>query len=291
MDWLRRVMVGPRTLLVAFVTVGFLAGILLLGSSNPGARTSGSETAGGDPSPVAASEDEPEARGGERQRSGLNAPRSQRFDLGMDIPKAPPREPAWKQAQQRFTSAPWQFDEDEMPKILYLTFDDGPYPTYTEQILAALDRYDARATFFQLGEVRQEFPELVEKVRAAGHTIGNHSTTHSTMTALSESGMRRELEGSADSKCFRPPYGAINDAVNRLLRDYGMRSILWDIDTLDWKQPPADTLRRQVVRDAFPGAIVLMHDGGGERAQTAAALPGILSELKSQGYEFHALPC
>jgi peptidoglycan/xylan/chitin deacetylase (PgdA/CDA1 family) len=177
-------------------------------------------------------------------------------------------------------------------KVLYLTFDDGPSRDWTPKVLQVLDRYDAKATFFQLGRAQRAYPALARRVRAAGHTIANHSTTHRDLTMLSNGGIRWEVRNGPDSPCFRPPYGAINHRVRSVLRSEGVRDIvLWDIDTLDWTRPGSHRIARTVIKYARPGKIVLMHDGGANRSQTVAALDTILRELNDQGYVFRSLNC
>ncbi|GAB3414998.1 polysaccharide deacetylase family protein [Flindersiella endophytica] len=177
-------------------------------------------------------------------------------------------------------------------KVLYLTFDDGPSREWTPKVLEVLDRYDAKATFFELGRAQRAYPALARRVRAAGHTIANHSTIHRDLTMLSDGAIRWEVRNGPDSPCFRPPYGAINHRVRSVLRSEGVHDIvLWDIDTLDWTRPGSHRIAQTVVSHARPGNIVLMHDGGANRAQTVAALDTILRELYGQGYLFRSLDC
>jgi peptidoglycan-N-acetylglucosamine deacetylase len=177
-------------------------------------------------------------------------------------------------------------------KVLYLTFDDGPSREWTPKVLEILNRYDAKATFFQLGRAQRAYPALVRRISAAGHTIANHSTTHRDLTMLSNGGIRWEVRNGPDSPCFRPPYGAINHRVRSVLRSGGVRDIiLWDIDTLDWTTPGSHRIAQTVIKYARPGKIVLMHDGGANRAQTVAALGTVLRELNDQGYVFRSLNC
>lgn len=177
-------------------------------------------------------------------------------------------------------------------KVLYLTFDDGPSPEWTPRVLELLERYDAKATFFELGRARRRFPALAGKVEAAGHTIANHSTTHRDLTKLTDGEIRWEVRNGPDSPCFRPPYGAIDHRVHSVLRSEGVRDIvLWDVDTLDWTRPGAHRIARTVLARARPGKIVLMHDGGANRSQTVAALDTVLRELNDQGYVFRSLDC
>jgi peptidoglycan-N-acetylglucosamine deacetylase len=177
-------------------------------------------------------------------------------------------------------------------KVLYLTFDDGPSGEWTPQVLATLKRYDAKATFFQLGRARRAYPRLARRIKAGGHAIANHTTTHRDLTTISNGAIRWEVRNGPSSPCFRPPYGAINERVRNVLRSEGVRRIvLWDIDTLDWTRPGAHRIARRVVKAARPGKIVLLHDGGADRSQTVDALDIILRELYAKGYVFRALDC
>lgn len=177
-------------------------------------------------------------------------------------------------------------------KVLYLTFDDGPSKEWTPKVLDVLARYNAKATFFELGRAQRSYPALVRRVKAEGHTIANHSTTHRDLTMLSNGGIRWEVRNGPNSPCFRPPYGAINHRVRKVLRSEGVRHIiLWDIDTLDWTRPGSRRIAHTVIKWAKPGKIVLMHDGGANRAQTVAALDVVLRELSDRGYVFRSLDC
>lgn len=176
------------------------------------------------------------------------------------------------------------------PKVLYLTFDDGP-SEWTPKILEVLARHNAKATFFELGEQQKAFPNYVDQVRKAGHTIGNHTIDHASLTSLSWSGMQKEIKGGPESRCLRPPYGATNSDVRSLSGELNLRVVLWDVDTRDWTRPGSDAIERRAVEGARPGAIVLMHDGGGDRQQTVDALEGVLTTLGKQGYVFRSLDC
>ncbi|TDU88222.1 peptidoglycan/xylan/chitin deacetylase (PgdA/CDA1 family) [Kribbella voronezhensis] len=176
-------------------------------------------------------------------------------------------------------------------KALYLTFDDGPHPIYTPQVLSVLARHHALATFFVLGREVAAHPQLVETTRAAGHHIGNHTWDHPMLTHLTEARIRQEISSGVKSRCFRPPYRDTNKVVAAIAASYHFHQILWDVDTNDWKKPGAAAIERAILRGARPGAIILMHDGGGNRTQTVAALDRALTKLSAQGYSFRPLPC
>lgn len=176
-------------------------------------------------------------------------------------------------------------------KVLYLTFDDGPHPVWTPKVLRLLARYHARATFFMLGREVSAHPGLALRVRRAGHPVGNHTRNHRHLPQLSPTRIRAEIAGGPRSHCFRPPFRETNAVVRRAAADQGMREILWDVDTLDWTKPGTAAIKRAVLRNLHPGAVVLMHDGGGDRSQTVAALTKLLPILQSRGYTLRPLSC
>ncbi|HEY3560112.1 MAG TPA: polysaccharide deacetylase family protein [Kribbella sp.] len=176
-------------------------------------------------------------------------------------------------------------------KVLFLTFDDGPDPTWTPQVLATLAQYGAHATFFELGAMQSEHAGLREQVLAAGNTIGSHSISHPQLTAVSPAKRHHEIFDGPRSTCFRPPYGATNAKVRADIKAAGMVQVLWDVDPRDWARPGTSAIVHNILTHAHSGRIILMHDGGGNRAQTVAALKQVLPVLKAQGYTFPALNC
>ena len=178
---------------------------------------------------------------------------------------------------------------DPNQKRIALTFDDGPHPEVTKQILALLNKYNAKATFFMLGSRVQYYPGLAREVRDAGHEIGNHTWTHPVLTKLSAAAIQKEFESTEqaivkatgqNSTVFRPPYGAINDSVRALIP---RTSVNWTIDTLDWKHRDPLQLLPMVKKSMHNNAIVLMHD---IHQSTADGLEPVLKYLQSEGYEF-----
>ncbi|SHN44697.1 polysaccharide deacetylase family protein [Cryptosporangium aurantiacum] len=184
-------------------------------------------------------------------------------------------------------------------KVFYLTFDDGPSATYTKQILDLLDQYQAKATFFEIGENVAAHPELTREIANRGHAVGNHTWDHPDMRTLSASSLNAEITRTSDAlrdalghdvRCLRPPYGAVNATVRAAIAEHGMRTQLWDIDPQDWSRPGVDAIVRNVLENAHPGAVSLMHDGGGNRTQTVQALGTVLRTLTDRGYTFESLP-
>ena len=185
--------------------------------------------------------------------------------------------------------------QPEEPKVLYLTFDDGPSEWWTPRILEVLARYDAHATFFALGEQVDASPEMAAAVLAAGHSIGNHSLTHQTFEGVTRTGFLRELLGTQTqlegqgSACLRPPYGAIDANTRVYAAEQGYRVVLWDVDPQDWRRPGVTEIAAGVIDRVKPGDVILLHDGGGERSQTVLALEIILRTLGEQGYTFESI--
>ncbi len=177
--------------------------------------------------------------------------------------------------------------------VVYLSFDDGPDPTWTPQILALLAKYDAQATFFLVGTAISAHPELAQSIDNAGHRIGNHSATHADLSRLTAAEVRAEIRGGVPTaRCLRPPYGAgaHSAIVQREARAAGQSITLWTVDPQDWRQPPATEIARRVLSKTTSKSVVLLHDGGGNRAHTVAALAAVLPELSRRGYQFAGLP-
>jgi peptidoglycan/xylan/chitin deacetylase (PgdA/CDA1 family) len=173
---------------------------------------------------------------------------------------------------------------------LYLTFDDGPDPTWTPKVLAVLQRYGVPATFFELGVQVKDHPSLPALVRSHGHAIGNHTFSHQSLPGLSGQQLRREIERGPAATCLRPPFGAVNGRVRAAAAAAGQRIVLWDVDTRDWSKPGTSHIVQAVLKGAQPGATILMHDAGGDRAETVAALRIVLPRLIQQGYTFATVP-
>ena len=173
---------------------------------------------------------------------------------------------------------------------VYLTFDDGPSP-YTASILSTLDRTGSTATFFHLGVNEGGFPHADARIRAQGSKVANHSYDHPDLTTRTAAQLKWQIKHGPQAKCFRPPYGATNAAVRKAIAKAGLRQVLWDVDTLDWTKPGVSTLAKTGrLKSIGNGTIVLMHDGGGDRTQTVAALPRVIADLHARGYQVRALP-
>ncbi|HEX7300990.1 MAG TPA: polysaccharide deacetylase family protein [Solirubrobacteraceae bacterium] len=168
-----------------------------------------------------------------------------------------------------------------------LTFDDGPGP-FTDELLDVLRRHEVRATFFVVGELVARRAATVRRAAEEGHAIGNHSWDHPRLPSLSEEDIREQLERTSaaivaaigrEPELFRPPFGDTDPTVECVASDLGMRQMLWDVDTEDWQMPGPDVVHARIAA-AKGGEIVLMHDGGGERAGTVQAVDAFLGEQR-----------
>ena len=178
--------------------------------------------------------------------------------------------------------------------LVALSFDDGPDPVYTPQVLDILARHEARATFFLIGENARRHPELVRRIRAMGHEVGNHTDTNRStvlmsMPRFSDSLLKAEAAlamPEGEPKLFRPGGGWIRPAQLDLAIQRGYTCILGSAQAWDPKRPPAAYIRWAVTKNLAPGAIVVLHDAGGDRSKTVAALPAILEAGRAKGLRF-----
>jgi len=180
-------------------------------------------------------------------------------------------------------------------RVIALTFDDGPSPVFTPQVLHVLRQYRIRATFFCIGQQVQRYPYLLQQMYQAGEVIGNHTWSHPNLTELPSAAIQQQLRSTSliiqrtigvSPKIFRPPYGATNARVQGIAAQLGLQQIMWTIDTRDWQQPGVRAIVNAVLTNARNGSIVLMHDGGGNRSQTVQALPQIIIGLQQRGFTY-----
>jgi peptidoglycan/xylan/chitin deacetylase (PgdA/CDA1 family) len=179
-----------------------------------------------------------------------------------------------------------------------LTFDDGPGP-YTQQLVGVLNRYHVHATFFAIGEEEQYFSASTVLELRSGDAVGDHTETHPMMASLSaheqyeelfEQIARIELLGGPRPRLFRPPYGSFDATTFRLLHKLGLLMVLWSTDTDDYTLPGVQAIEQSALAGAHPGAIILMHDAGGDRSETIAALPAIIAGLRKKGLQPVTIP-
>ena len=181
---------------------------------------------------------------------------------------------------------------------LALTFDDGPGP-YTPEVLAVLERERVQATFFAIGKMERYFSASTQRELGDGDVVGDHTESHLALATLSareqreqlfEGIARIELAGGPRPELFRPPYGSFNATTLRELHTLGLLMVLWSVDTRDYLAPGVPAIVESALAGARPGAIILMHDGGGDRSQTITALPTIIHDLRARGYTLVTVP-
>jgi peptidoglycan/xylan/chitin deacetylase (PgdA/CDA1 family) len=193
------------------------------------------------------------------------------------------------------------------PRSLALTFDDGPSPVYTPEVLSILRQYGVTATFFMIGANAAKFPDTVRQVVEEGHRVGNHTWTHPDLGTLTRPQVRAELERTSElltrlcgepPVMFRAPGGFFSHATMAVCGELGLRPVSWSVDPRDWANPGAGAIVDRVLGNARTGSIVLDHDGcladdpipspGGpaDRSQTVTALRAYLPGLVRAGYRF-----
>jgi peptidoglycan/xylan/chitin deacetylase (PgdA/CDA1 family) len=182
---------------------------------------------------------------------------------------------------------------DSSSKVLYLTFDDGPIPECTPQVLDILARYGVKATFFMVADNAVRYPELLERVKAEGHMLGNHTYHHlrgfkvDTSTYLADVAKAEEV---LNTKLFRPPHGRMRGAQKKALIEAGYEIFLWDLLTHDYnpKYSANDMLSvvRQYVRN---GSIIVFHDSLKSKDRMLQVLPKAIEQLLKMGYSFDVL--
>ncbi len=178
-------------------------------------------------------------------------------------------------------------------QFLAMTFDDGPHPQHTPRLLDMLKQRGLKATFFVVGQNAAQYPEILKRIAAEGHELANHSYTHPILNPLGEGGIREQLDKTHQAvlgatgvtmKLLRPPYGALTENMRRwTYQTFGYRTILWDVDPLDWKVRDAARVQSEILGHARAGSIVLAHD---IHKSTVDAMPETLDALAAKGFKF-----
>jgi peptidoglycan/xylan/chitin deacetylase (PgdA/CDA1 family) len=216
------------------------------------------------------------------------------FRIGLSSPEGTKEDRAISRVM---SYTPYVASGGRRRREIALTFDDGPGP-YTFAVLRQLRRVHAPATFFEVGRMLPIFRAAGEAVRHR-YPVGDHTLSHRPMAALSpalqrvevlEAAVRLRTLGNRFPRLFRPPYASFNAATISAARSYRMLMVLWSIDSRDYTRPGARQIVKRVLSLARPGAIVLMHDAGGPRDQTVAAIPTIVRKLRQRGYRFVTVP-
>ena len=189
-------------------------------------------------------------------------------------------------------------------RVVALTFDDGPNPPYTDQILAYLHKERVPATFFVVGVAIEAHPDTLRQEVAYGNAVGNHTWDHAHLVLLSRAHIAREITltedeiervASVHTTIFRPPFGARDFAVIKVAHELGLQVIMWSVPLpADWTQPPPQVIADRVLKYVKDGSIIVLHDGNrgkpADRANTVEATKLIVSQLKKEGYRFVTVP-
>ncbi|MEU6890606.1 polysaccharide deacetylase family protein [Streptomyces sp. NPDC046557] len=283
--------VGRRVLLRSAVFLGVAAAASLItgGESDTPAPGDAAGT-GPAPGPGGAGATGRGAPGAPALRAGGPPPNSYR--LNPMTAEAPARPPAVKPAVRTRPILELPAEASRSGQMV-LTFDDGPDPRYTPGILDTLARYGVRAVFFVCGEMATDNRDLLRRMAAEGHVIGNHTWTHPLIPTLTRPDLAGEIGRTSDvveaavgtaPQWFRAPYGAWNRAAFEIGAELGMEPLAWTVDSLDWTEPGTSTIVSRILGGAAPGVIVLSHDAGGNRSQSVEALGTYLPRLLAKGY-------
>ncbi len=180
------------------------------------------------------------------------------------------------------------------PKLIALTFDDGPYPVDTPLLLDRLDELHLPATFFLIGRDGQQYPELVRRIAARGHEIADHTLTHPDLDKLDDAAVKREIDDGALELgrvvadpalrlLVRPPHGRFRESTLRVAQAAGYDTVLWNDDPGDWRAVSAASLEQHVLAHATAPEILLLHSG---RRATIDMLPDVVARYRAAGYRF-----
>ena len=187
-----------------------------------------------------------------------------------------------------------RMESDESEKKIALTFDDGPHPRITKEVISILREYGITATFFVIGQNADNYPETMKLLAESGHEIGNHTYSHKNLKKMNEEEIRVEFDKCNETlsrfgvypTLMRPPEGFFSEDVIKVSMGMDYDIILWSIDTLDWAHTPSSDIVRSVLDNAKGGDIILMHDYLSGYGGTIEALRIIIPELLKQGFEF-----
>ena len=182
---------------------------------------------------------------------------------------------------------------DEMK--IALSFDDGPHPKKTCEILSVLKNHGIKATFFVIGQNAEKHPEILQMIAADGHEIANHTYDHKSIYKLDSGALINDVRHCSDviekitgkrPELFRPPEGYMNDTIAHQMKGQGYNVILWRVDTYDWKGRSTSDIFQSVTKSVKCGDIILMHDYIWRKSNTAEAIDRLIPYLKGIGYEF-----
>ncbi len=196
---------------------------------------------------------------------------------------------------ERLGDIVWEANIDE--KAVAFTFDDGPSPTFTHKILDLLAKYNAKGSFFVIGQQAQIYPDIIKREYREGHEIGNHTYNHYEVTRLSGMELEKDLALAHKAiyditrvkmRLFRPTSGYYDKKIVRVAKSFNYRVVIWTWgqDSRDWTNISGEKIALQIMKTIRPGSIVLFHDRGGDHSNTVKALEILLPVLKERGYQF-----
>lgn len=184
---------------------------------------------------------------------------------------------------------------DTKEKIVALTYDDGPNPPYTNQLLELFERHQIKATFFVIGKTLEKYPETAHLILSKGHELGNHSYSHKPMIFKNPWTIWSEIEktdnllrqiGVTKEIHFRAPFARKFIVLPYILAKLHKKNILWNVNSKDYETTDTEIIERNMLEHVSPGSIILMHDGGGERSRTVVATEMLVKKLQEKGYTF-----
>ena len=202
---------------------------------------------------------------------------------------------SYRSLKRRYPTILWFGDESR--REIALTFDDGPHPRDTPQVLDMLDKHNVRATFFLVGKYVEQYPELVKQTHQSGHQLGIHCYRHRPFPFEKPAILRTQLELTRNTianicnvtpdtiRNLRPPYGAFTAKTISLLTDWGFQLVMWNNIPPHWMQPLSWTIS-QIFDQIIPGSVIVLHDGHGHGTKVAQILDNIVPRLKAQGFDF-----
>lgn len=190
---------------------------------------------------------------------------------------------SWRKARH------WMQRADRLePNVLYLTFDDGPDPESTPELLDLLAKHRVHATFFVVAAAAKKYPDLLRRMQAEGHQIGFHSNRHRSAYLMTPAQTKADFEAGLASlhsigiypKLFRPPWGVVNLASLKQIKDKGLRPVLWDVMAQDWQANiTASEIAHRLDKRTWPGAVICLHDGRGALGATARTIQALHIQL------------
>ncbi len=180
-------------------------------------------------------------------------------------------------------------------RVMHLTFDDGPHPDCTPELLDMLKEMDCTATFFFIGEHARRYPKLVEDVYRAGHTIGNHSLSHSFLPLLTRPQLEYEIDQSNQilevitgekPKLFRPPFGIIDKRGADMLKQRQMKAVYWGAVADDWQEVGTEVVVKRIMRQVGGHELIVLHEGHSLGHQNVNAARQLIERLRQMGFDF-----